>query len=72
MTCWSCIEGMNDETWVYVPLGVVEDLKRIPEAVNALFPTLETDDTAWTRAISGSRRLMVMREERDSAVSPAA
>ncbi|HLJ68050.1 MAG TPA: hypothetical protein VKX16_11885 [Chloroflexota bacterium] len=56
MGTWKCIDGIDQATWEYVSLEIVDDLKRIPDAVSALLPGPVADDSAWTRAISRSMR----------------
>lgn len=54
-SAWSCIDGMDQAEWEYVPLGITADLKQIADAFSSLFPPLTIDDTNWTAAISGPR-----------------
>lgn len=72
MTTWNCIDRMDDTTWEYVPLGIMEDLRRIPDAVSAWLPGPVADDTAWTSIISGSHDISLGRDEEDAEMTSAA
>lgn len=72
MTVWSCIDGTENTTWEYVPLGIVEDLKKVPGALNAMLPGTMIDDTAWTKIISSYRHNQLDRQEKDAAIRIAA
>lgn len=72
MTTWNCIDRMDETTWDYVSLGIVDDLKRIPGALSDLLPGPVVDDTAWTRVIVAGRATGNGSGEPDIEISTAA
>ncbi len=69
---WTCIDGIDQATWKYVPLGIAADLKNLAATVSASLPGSSIEDTAWTAAISSSRRTVVKYEEQEFEISKAA
>jgi hypothetical protein len=66
MGVWSCIDGIDQDKWEYVSLGIMDDLQQLPDVVSALLPSPVIDDTAWSRAISGYGRLVELGGENEA------
>lgn len=60
------------ETWEYVPLGIVEDLKNVPNIVSSMLPGTGLDDSSLTALLTEFRASQTVEAEYTIEIARAA